>query len=421
MTVESIPTSPDQIVVEVASLMRVRAVEKKLAFTIEYVGAIPETIQSDPTRLRQILLNFVGNAIKFTAKGGVRILVRCDAPLSRDPRLTIEVSDDGIGLTDMELRKLFTAFTQADASTTRKFGGSGLGLVISQRFSQLLGGEITVESKPGQGSLFRVAVPTGPLEGVRMIEGRVEARIVVGADPPLQPGPSLPASCRVLLAEDGRDNQVLITTFLVKAGATVKVVENGQLAVEEAHAALAGGVPYDVVLMDMQMPVLDGYSATSKLRMTGYRGPIVAVTAHAMAGDRERCESAGCDDYLTKPVDRAKLTASVARFAQRSQAPGQHLVSTLASDDDLEELVRQYALALPERSSAIMRAVQASDVETLKVLAHQLKGSAGAYGFQVITDAAAAVEAAVASGLDRASIEARAGELAALCRRARAA
>jgi HPt (histidine-containing phosphotransfer) domain-containing protein len=140
-----------------------------------------------------------------------------------------------------------------------------------------------------------------------------------------------------------------------------------------------------------------------------------------MAGDRERCESAGCDDYLTKPVDRAKLTASVARFAQRSQAPGQHLVSTLASDDDLEELVRQYALALPERSSAIMRAVQASDVETLKVLAHQLKGSAGAYGFQVITDAAAAVEAAVASGLDRASIEARAGELAALCRRARAA
>jgi CheY-like chemotaxis protein/HPt (histidine-containing phosphotransfer) domain-containing protein len=214
---------------------------------------------------------------------------------------------------------------------------------------------------------------------------------------------------------------VLITTFLVKAGATVKVVENGQLAVEEAHAAHAAGAAYDVVLMDMQMPVLDGYSATSKLRMTGYRGPIVALTAHAMAGDRERCLSAGCDDYLTKPVDRAKLIATVARFVRSAQESGEHLVSTLAADDDLEDLVRQYVRDLPDRSSAILRAVQASDVETLKVLAHQLKGSAGAYGFQVITDAAAAVEAAVISGLDRASIEARAEELATLCRRARAA
>ncbi len=421
MTAEILPTSPNQVVVEVASPMRVRAVEKKLEFDIEYVGAIPETIQTDPTRLRQILVNFVGNAIKFTAKGRVRILVRCDAPDSVDPRLTIEVSDEGIGMTEEQLQKLFTAFTQADTSTTRRFGGSGLGLAISKRLVEMIGGEIAVESVPDRGSTFRVTVPTGSLAGVRMVEGRVEAGIV---DAPARAAPTLtnlPSSCRVLLAEDGYDNQVLITTFLVKAGAQVKVVENGQLAVEEAHAALAAGAPYDVVLMDMQMPVLDGYSATSKLRMTGYRGPIVAITAHAMAGDRERCENAGCDDYLSKPVDRAKLTALVAAFVARTQPSGERLVSTLAADDDMEELVRQYVSNLPERSSAILRACQAADVETLKRLAHQLKGSAGSYGFPMITEAAAAVEDAVETGLDRSSIQSRAEELANLCRRARAA
>src|ERR1019366_7363175 len=143
MTVESIAPSPSQVVMEVTSLMRVRAVEKKLAFEAEFVGPIPETIQSDPTRLKQILLNFVGNAIKFTEKGGVRIRVRCDPPELPDPRLTIEVSDDGIGMTEPQLEKLFTAFTQADASTTRKYGGSGLGLVISKRLAEALGGVIT--------------------------------------------------------------------------------------------------------------------------------------------------------------------------------------------------------------------------------------------------------------------------------------
>jgi len=257
-----------------------------------------------------------------------------------------------------------------------------------------------------------------------MGDGVVEADLAGDSERSTRLDPHLLASRRVLLAEDGYDNQVLIATFLVRAGATVKVVENGQLAVDEAHAAVAAGTPYDVILMDMQMPVLDGYSATSKLRMTGYRGPIVALTAHAMAGDRERCESAGCDDYLTKPVNRAKLTATVARFLDGAPAPGEsgeHLVSTLANDGDLGALVRRYVRDLPERSSAILRALQASDVETLTRLAHQLKGSAGAYGFPLITEAAAAVEAAVASGLDGAAVQSRAEELATLCRRARAA
>jgi CheY-like chemotaxis protein/HPt (histidine-containing phosphotransfer) domain-containing protein len=285
----------------------------------------------------------------------------------------------------------------------------------------IMNGQITVESAAGRGSVFRVAIPTGPLAGVRMIEGRIEAGIVDLPAPATRPAVALPPSCCVLLAEDGYDNQALITTFLVKAGAQVKVVENGQLAVDEARAALAGGTPYDVVLMDMQMPVLDGYSATSKLRMTGYRGPIVAITAHAMAGDRERCMSTGCDDYLSKPIDRAKLTAVVARFAHKLTPSGEHLVSTLAEDDDLGGIVRQYVNNLPERSSAILRACQVSDVETVKRLAHQLKGSAGSYGFPLISEAADAVEQAVEAGVDRSAIQSRAEELVNLCRRARAA
>jgi CheY-like chemotaxis protein len=198
-------------------------------------------------------------------------------------------------------------------------------------------------------------------------------------------------------------------------------VGNGQLAVQEAHAALEAGEPYDVILMDMQMPLLDGYGATSKLRQTGYRGPIVALTAHAMAGDRQRCESAGCDDYLSKPVDRAQLTATVARFAAKAPASGSHLVSTIVDDAEMAEIIRQFVVDLPERSSAILRALQVPDIETLTRLAHQLRGSAGGYGFPLITEAAASLEDGVADGLDLSSLQVRAEALASLCRRARAA
>jgi signal transduction histidine kinase/CheY-like chemotaxis protein/HPt (histidine-containing phosphotransfer) domain-containing protein len=420
MTVENISTSPNQVLVEVASLMRVRAVEKSLTLDIQYQGAIPETIQSDPTRLKQILLNLVGNAIKFTETGQVRIEVRCDAPESNAPCLTIDVLDTGIGMTEEELQKVFATFTQGDASTTRRFGGSGLGLTISKRLAVMLGGDITAESSPGRGSRFRVSVPTGSLTGVKMVEGRAEAGIIEQRAPAARPAPNLLASCRVLLAEDGHDNQVLIKTFLVSAGATVTIVPDGQQAVQEANGALLAGKSYDVILMDMQMPVLDGYGATSKLRQTGYRGPIVAITAHAMAGDRERCEAAGCDDYLSKPVDRMKLTATVARFKPRAPASDEALVSTLSDDEDMREIVREFVRDLPDRSAAILRASQASDYETLERMAHQLKGAAGGYGFPRITEAAAAVERAVSEGLDLASLQSHAETLANLCRRARA-
>ena len=422
MTVESTPTSPSQLIVDVASLMRVRAVEKGLAFEVRYVGAVPETIKSDPTRLRQIIMNFVGNAIKFTESGGVRIIARCEAPESPDARLVIEVADTGIGMTAAQLEKIFSAFTQADASTTRRFGGSGLGLVISKRLAGLLGAELSVESSPGRGSAFRISIPTGPLAGVRMIEGLAEAGIPDAQQRDTGRIPSLPKESRILLAEDGYDNQILISTYLVKAGATVKVVPDGRQAVEEALAAEAAGTPYDVILMDMQMPELDGYGATSKLRLSGYARPIVAITAHAMAGDRERCESAGCDGYLTKPVNRAHLVATVAHFVgTRESKSGPMLVSSLADDEDMKEIVHQFVRGLPERSAAVVRACEGRDWTTVKRLAHQLKGAAGGYGFAGITDAAKDVEQAVEDALDAPSLQRRVETLADLCRRARAA
>ena len=235
MTVESIPTSPSQVVVDVASLMRVRAAAKGLGLEIKYLDAIPESILCDPTRLRQILMNLVGNAIKFTESGTVRVLVRCEDVESLHPKLVISVADTGIGMTPQQVEKLFQRFSQTDASTTRKFGGTGLGLIISRRLAGLLGGDLSVESALGRGSVFCVSVPTGPLSGVPMVDGLAEAGLVERTAEAVRRVPSLPPSCRVLLAEDGYDNQVLITTYLVKStsvGATVKVVGDGRLAVD---------------------------------------------------------------------------------------------------------------------------------------------------------------------------------------------
>ena len=308
--VEHIPCSPVQLVADVQSLMQVRADAKNLPFNIEYIGAVPETIQSDPTRLKQILVNLIGNAIKFTETGGVRLVTRFDDD-GAEPNMQFDIVDTGLGMTEEQVGKLFQAFTQADTSTTRKFGGTGLGLMISRRLAEMLGGTITVDSEPGEGSTFRITVTTGPLDGVKMLDDHATATI---AQPETAAAPKADADkldCRILLAEDGPDNQRLITHFLNKAGAEVTVKENGKLAADAALAARDEGSPFDVILMDMQMPVMDGYEATGLLRQKGYTAPIIALTAHAMASDRQKCIDAGCDDYASKPVNRKKLIETV--------------------------------------------------------------------------------------------------------------
>ncbi|MCP4591641.1 MAG: response regulator [bacterium] len=316
MEVERIVCSPCKVIAEVASLVKVKADGKNLSFSVEYIGAVPETIQTDPTRLRQILINLIGNAIKFTETGSVRLITSLVED-GDETHMQFSVLDTGIGMTEKQLTKLFQSFMQADTSTTRKFGGTGLGLAISKRFAEMLGGTITAESKPGEGSMFCVTVTTGSLNGVKMLDELAVAAIA----PPATAAATRPAGgelvCRILLAEDGADNQRLISRVLEKAGAKVTVVENGKLAVDIALAARnqrcenGPEYPFDVILMDMQMPVMDGYEATGLLRREGYTGPIIALTAHAMASDRQKCIDAGCDDYASKPINRSKLIETI--------------------------------------------------------------------------------------------------------------
>jgi len=354
--VEQVACSPVQLLADVRSLMAVRAESKKLPLRCGFAGPIPETITSDPTRIRQVLVNLVSNAIKFTETGAIDVTGRLhdsgerltgrvlDGPPARTgealkrgpagppakqeqdthrtPRLSFEIRDTGIGLTGEQIQRLFQPFTQADASTTRQFGGTGLGLAISKRLAGLLGGDVTVESTPGKGSTFRVTFATGSLDGVRLLE-----------NPDLSvSGTSVASSshsqmvrldgCRVLLVEDGPDNQRLIGLLLRKAGATVELADNGRIALQKALAAARGGEAFDVILMDVQMPEMDGYEASRRLRAAEYDGPIIALTAHAMEQDRRRCLAAGCNDYATKPFDRNRLLEIVRRHVRAGSGPG---------------------------------------------------------------------------------------------------
>jgi len=313
MGIEQATCSPGRIVAEVVALTRPRAASKGLDVEIRYAGRIPERINSDPTRLRQILFNLLGNAVKFTECGKVCVTVGPVHYGDGTPRLEFQVADTGIGMSEDEIAKLFQPFSQADSSTTRRFSGTGLGLTICKRLAELLGGDISVTSRPGEGSTFTFTVATGSLEGVKWLDDPAEADFALPPEKPEPPRQTPTLDGRVLLVEDGPDNQRIISFFLRTAGAEVTVAENGQVALESFREALVDGRPFDVILMDMQMPVLDGYQTTRQFREEGHTLPIIALTAHAMSEDRRRCLEAGCDDYMTKPLDRAKLISLVAR------------------------------------------------------------------------------------------------------------
>jgi signal transduction histidine kinase/CheY-like chemotaxis protein len=317
LDIEQQACSPGAVVADVVELLRGRASAKGLTLDARSVGPLPETIRTDAMRLRQILINVVGNAIKFTDSGTVRIVMRLDRRNSGDSKLQFDVIDTGIGLSPEGIERLFKPFTQVDSSVMRKHGGTGLGLAISRKLALALDGDITVSAVPGGGSTFSITVATGPLAKESM----------TAPAPPVLPTASSAAvsapqlGCRILLAEDGADNQRLIKYLLQKAGAEVTITPNGEEAIREIFAAQAAGEPFDAVLMDMQMPVLDGYQATRTLRDLGYRGPIIAVTAHAMSGDREKCLAAGCNEYLSKPLDRHALVETIARFLEQRTGP----------------------------------------------------------------------------------------------------
>jgi signal transduction histidine kinase/CheY-like chemotaxis protein len=317
---ERVVCSPVQIAADVHSLMQVRAAEKKLDLRVEFEGKIPERIETDPMRVRQVLVNLVGNAVKFTERGAVTLRIWMDNTACGDRRLCFGVRDTGIGMTPEQMNQLFLPFTQADSSTTRRYGGTGLGLAISRKLVEMLGGMICVESTPNEGSCFTFSIEMGSLEGVPMVVNpSVDA--VIRSETPRDDGDhdTTIDGFRVLIVEDGPDNQRLIMTILDRAGADVDLRENGKQGLEAALQADGTGHPYDVILMDMQMPVMDGYEATYKLREAGYQRPIVALTAHAMEQDRQKCVEAGCDDYASKPIDRARLIETVHTWGMRGR------------------------------------------------------------------------------------------------------
>ncbi len=327
MEIELMACSPKKIVEEAIELMSVRAKEKSLFLKAEFAGCLPEVIKTDPTRLRQILLNLLSNSIKFTKTGGVTIKVELQKVGTSDkqPLLNISIIDTGIGMSQEQAGKLFQPFTQADSSMSRRFGGTGLGLSISLRLAEKLGGNIEVKSEKGRGSCFCTAISTGDLTGVSMIDyanpvaANSRNEQAPSTDKPASPQKNEPLNCKLLLVEDGVDNQRLISFLMKKAGADVTIAENGLIGVEKTTEAIEQGKPFEIILMDMQMPVMDGYTAAAQLRSQGIETPIIALTAHAMSGDREKCIQAGCSDYGTKPINKNKLIETIQKLLKTTQ------------------------------------------------------------------------------------------------------
>jgi signal transduction histidine kinase len=304
---ERVAFSTAELLDDIRAVHSPAAREKSLELEIAATGVLPARIVSDPVRLKQILNNLVGNALKFTARGRISVTVSLEERTGEPPLLKFEIADTGRGLSELEIMRLFQPFMQADSSTTRKYGGTGLGLVISKQLAGILGGDLILqESQPGAGTVFVVTIDPGPIEprdlvaAGELVVRRAGARVAATDDARALGGLS------ILIADDAPDKRRLIGRILTNAGAAVEAVEDGVQAIERASAK-----SFDVVLMDIQMPNKDGYEATKALRCLGYTKPIVALTAHAMKEELERCLRAGCDRHLSKPVSKQDLISTV--------------------------------------------------------------------------------------------------------------
>ena len=427
MTVEQIPCAVPQLLSDVVSMIRPRALDKGLKFDLRFEGPIPRRIQSDPVRMKQILVNLLGNAIKFTPEGEIHLRASCDAS-GPAMMLKFEVMDTGVGMTQEQLARLFRPFTQADESTTRRFGGTGLGLTISRRLARLLGGDVVAESQPGVGSVFTATLACGPTAGADMAEGLSEA--MLPAPVSYEAARHLHIDGRILLAEDGPDNQRLLSAHLMDAGAEVMVAENGRIAVD-----LASRERFDLILMDMQMPELDGYGATAELRRRGLTLPIIALTAHAMADDRAKCLASGCTDYLTKPVEKERLLHTISHHLGQSPEPAvvpieptppllenppaeeDRIRSSFADVAKMRGILDEFVEGMAVQVGHMTEWLEREDLQSLRRAAHQLKGAGGGYGFPQVTELAGRVERSISETEPMEVIAARVDELVRLIRR----
>ena len=389
--------SPHQLIAEVVSLMRVGFREKNLNLDYNWQGPIPEQVDTDPVRLRQILINLLGNARKFTATGGVQLIAHVE-PTSHPTQLVINVIDTGIGIPTEKQNQVFDPFVQADTTVTRKYGGTGLGLSISRKLARMMGGDLTVESEVGRGSNFQLSIAVGDLHNVPMLSAGA-AGDIVESHPPVVPQEDTPQfqGLRVLVVDDGSANRRLISLVLSRAGAVMTQAENGQQACE----LVLGRRAFDVILLDMQMPVMDGYAAATKMREGGVMVPIIALTAHAMKGDRDKCIAAGCSDFLSKPVSADELlqrisviyhdlhSGSSTKEKATDHSPIHSKLPT--NDPEFAEIVVDFVDSLRVKVHELEVAVgERNPVDSL-VAAHWIKGSAGTSGFPCFTSPAAQI------------------------------
>ena len=390
--IEILEFSPVKIVEDVTEVLRLKAIEKGIELTTRYQLPIPKKINSDPVRLKQIVFNLLGNAVKFTDAGKVNIEISSDID---NEKLLIIVTDTGIGMNQEQIGKLFQPFLQADASTTRKFGGTGLGLSISKELANLLGGEVTVESRLGIGSTFTLSVKTGTILKDNLCKSLSE---LVKSDEIQKPEivPTSKLTGRVLVAEDCEDNRSLIQYLLKKYQIDFEFAENGLIAIQKAQSQ-----QFDLVLMDMQMPVMDGYDATQNLRTSGYVVPIVALTASSLKTQLDRCIESGCVSHLNKPFVEQDFFNLLSRYLKNTGTLHSSGEATLkghnySDNSDIESVKLKYKLKLPEKINSLKDYFEIRDWENLAHFAHRL-AAAGMFDLEHVGSLSAELELAAKS------------------------
>ncbi|WP_455222870.1 response regulator [Kaarinaea lacus] len=380
---EMMHASPAIIVSEVANMMEEKIKKKGLKFRSNFFFPLPKTIMTDPTRLRQILLNLLSNAEKFTSEGIICINTYY---LPEERMMKYEVSDTGIGMTPEGADKVFEPFSQAEKSTARKFGGTGLGLSISKQLAEKLGGDIVCNSKRGEGTTFTATISIGDIVDPELIYelDDINSQLASQVARPERRN----YSGQVLLAEDTPENQKLISLHLHRSGVSVSVVDNGQEAVD-----VVMNHSFDLILMDMQMPLLNGVEATQKLRQAGYSTPIVMLTANTSQADRDICMEAGANDFLSKPIDFNQFFAVLQKYLAtqdgKESLQARNVRETrqqvIAEDKELVELDQFFLQHLPEMIESIKNTAQQRNWQELEKLSHRLKGTAGSFGYHQLT------------------------------------
>lgn len=396
MRVTSEPIEIHKEITTIKRLMRPLAQQKNVELDAQIDPSLPPTILGDRLRLRQVLQNLVGNAIKFTDSGTVKLMATVR---KAGEEVEISVSDTGIGIAPDNLDSIFESFTQADVTTARRYGGSGLGLAITRQLVELMGGTISVSSIIGEGSTFTVNMPL------------VTANETVDAESDVRSAPSKQGDrpgLRILVAEDNKINQILVRSMIERVGAESHIVENGAEAIREVEAAFGeGGVPFDLVLMDLQMPKIDGLTATRTLREAGFdahRLPIVALTANAYSEDVENCIAAGMQGHLAKPLTMRALSEVIDRFGDCAGQPDTAIDQTdqpvFAADHPLRQLFEERKDALRHLSSAITSETVEGRTEELASALHQLAGTAGVFGEDELGEFARKMENRLLSAKD---------------------